>query len=455
MVDQLRAIVGEEQIVLNREQMQNYLFDETPASMRPLPAIDLVLVRPVNVQQVSAVLQIANRLGLPIFPRGGGTGLVGGAIPTQNGVILSLERMKGLEIDGPNMMAVAEAGVTLDQLTKTADESGLSFPPHPGDESAQVGGMVATNAGGSRAVRHGVMRNQVRELEVVLPTGEILQLGRRVHKNNVGYDLMQLIIGSEGTLAVITKATLQLYPKYAATATLILPFNRHRDAISVVPILLRNTRTPLAVEFVERELMERTAKRLGTHWPVKGGDSYLIVMLAESTRDMVLAEALKISEICKQNSGFEPYLAESQSDQDNVLRIRSNIFTALKTETMDILDTTVPIAELVNVIEQIDAVARKYEATLPVFGHAADGNLHVHIMRKPGGTEEYVADIRNEIYEIATRAGGVITGEHGIGKIRTDKVQRVLSRKEVEIMKALKKMFDPNGILNPGTKILI
>lgn len=361
--------------------------------------------------------------------------------------------MNKIQIDEKNMMAVTEAGVTLAELAKAADEADLAFPPHPGDESAQVGGMVATNAGGSRAVRHGVMRNQVRAIEAVLPTGEILNLGRKVHKNNVGYDIMQLIIGSEGTLAVITKAILQLYPKYGATATLVLPFSTRLDAMSSVPEILRKAGTPLAIEFVDRTLMERTAKRICANWPVSTGEFYLIIIVAESTREYVLAECLRIAETCKQFTTHEPYLAESKTDQDNILKIRSSIYSALKTETADILDITVPLAELQNVITQIDRIADESAVTLPVFGHAGDGNLHVHIMRKPGDDQAYVTEVRNDIYKIATEAGGVITGEHGIGKIRTDKVQSLLADKELDIMKSIKHLLDPNGILNPGTKI--
>jgi glycolate oxidase len=356
-------------------------------------------------------------------------------------------------IDEGNMMAVAEAGVTLSQLVTAADKVGLAFPPHPGDESAQVGGLVVTNAGGSRAVRHGVMRNQVREVEAVLPTGEILELGKKVHKNNVGYDIMQLIIGSEGTLAVVTKATLQLYPKYEATATLVLPFATPRDAISSVPRILRQAGTPLAIEFVSRDLMERTSKRLNAHWPVTTGEFYLIVIVAEQSRDEVLAASLRIAELCKQNTTSDPLVAESKVDQENILTIRSNIYPCLKSDTLDILDATVPVAELENVIARIDTVAKKHGITLPVFGHAADGNLHVHIMRNGDADQTYVAKIRNEIYAIATEAGGVITGEHGLGKIRTNKLRSVIGAKEFEIMKALKKTFDPKGILNPGTKL--
>jgi glycolate oxidase len=390
---------------------------------------------------------------LPLYPRGGGTGLVGGAVPTQDGIILSLERMKKIEIDKGNIMVTAEAGVTLGELAKAADEVGLSFPPHPGDENAQVGGLVATNAGGSRAVRHGVMRNQIRAIQVVLATGEVLDLGAKVHKNNVAYDLMQLLIGSEGTLAIITRATLRLYPKFGATVTLILPYDNRRAAFSSVPKILHDAGTPLAVEYVERDLVERTARHLIAHWPVTTGKCYLIVIVAEPNRDQALSESMKIAEICRQDTTYEAFAAESKNDQDNILRIRSGIYSALKPETIDLLDVTVPPAELERVIEAIDDIAKKHGIHLPVYGHAADGNLHVHIMKEQGQDAAVADVVRDSIYEITTKAGGVITGEHGIGKVRTGKLRVYVAEKELELMKSIKNVFDPNGILNPGTKI--
>ena len=453
IVDGLRGVVENAHVVTDRAQMQNYLADETAAAVRPKPANDLVLVRPANTQQISAVLQLANKHGIPVFPRGGGTGLVGGAIPTQDGIILSLERLNGIEIDKENMMAIAEAGATLEKLTKTANEVGLFFPAHPGDENAQIGGLVATNAGGSRAVRYGVMRNQVKALEIVTPAGDILNLGRRLHKNNVGYDLIQLIIGSEGTLAVITKVTLQLYPKFGATATIILPFTNRNDAMSTVQKILKDAGTPLAMEYVERDLLEMTAKHLGEKWPVTVGDHYLIIIGAEASREQLLPQSVKIREICQQNGGLEPFYVESQRDQDKILRIRSSIYLALKNETVDILDIAVPVSELVNVVDSVEEIAKRDKLFLPVFGHAADGNLHIHIMKREGDTADYVEALRNEIYRIAIDAGGVITGEHGIGKIRTAKLQSSLTKEEIALMTAIKRIFDPNNVLNPGTKI--
>ena len=453
LVEALESVIGKDQVVTVRERLLNYLSDETPAMLEPKAAEDVVLVKPANANQVSAILHLANQHRLPVFPRGGGTGLAGGAVPTQNGIILSLERMNRIEVDNGNMMAIAEAGVTLGSLMGAVEGQGLSFPPHPGDENAHVGGLVATNAGGSRAVRHGVMRNQVRGIELVLPTGQILNLGGKVHKNNVGYDLMQLIVGSEGTLGIVTKVTLQLYPKDGATITLVVPFTDRSTAIAVVPRILREAGTPLAIEFVPRIIMENTAKHLGSRWPVATGNYYLIIILAEPTRDQVLSASMRISDTCQGSAAGDIFAAESPQDQENILTIRSDIYTAYKSETLDILDITVPIAELENAATAIEQNAAKSSFPVLIFGHAGDGNLHVHIMRNQAGQITQVEDLRNGIYQIATAAGGVITGEHGIGKIRRDKLKTVLDGKEIELMKGIKRLFDPNNILNPDTKI--
>jgi glycolate oxidase len=280
-----------------------------------------------------------------------------------------------------------------------------------------------------------------------------LSLGGRVHKNNVGYDLMQLIIGSEGTLAVITKVTLRLLPKFAATATIILPFSNRNDAMSTDQRILHDAGTPLAIEYVERDILEMTAKHFGEKWPVTVGNCYLIVIGAEASRDQLLPQSVRIREICQHNGGLEPLYVESQRDQDKILRIRSNIYFALKNEMVDILDIAVPVSELVNVMDSVEKIAKRDKLFLPVYGHAADGNLHVHIMKREGDTADYLEALMNEIYRIATKAGGVITGEHGIGKIRTNKLQSSLTKEEIALMTAIKKLFDPNNVLNPGTKI--
>ncbi|MFH0848039.1 MAG: FAD-binding oxidoreductase [archaeon] len=455
LVSSLETIVGKNHVITERERMQNYLLDETVDLIRPKPAADLVLVKPANAQEISEVLRLANEKGVPVFPRGGGTGIVGGAIPTQDGIILSMERMNKIQIDKENLMAVAEAGVTLESLMSSAGEAGLFFPPHPGDENAQIGGLIVTNAGGSRAIKHGVMRNHVKGLEAVLPTGEILTLGGKLHKNNVGFDLMQLIMGSEGVLAVVTRAIVRLQPKPAATATLVIPYNSRHDALASVPMICQSGRTPLAIEYVERDLMERTARHLGETWPAKSGDYYLIIILAESSRDQVLSESLKIDETCRRNRSLESLFVEQHQDQDRILRIRSNIYSSMKSETADILDVTVPPSELASLMDRVEEVAAKENTHMPMYGHAADGNLHVHILRRDAADTGYIDRLRDEVYRAALNADGVITGEHGIGKIRAPKLELYVTQKEIQLMKKIKKVFDPNNILNPGTKILI
>lgn len=453
VIKTLESLIGKSNVVTRREQMQNYLADETPAFIRPSPAEDLVLVKPENTNHVAAVMRVADKNRVPVFPRGGGTGLAGGCIPTKNGIILSSEHMRKIEIDRENMMAVAEAGVTLAQLNEAASKAGLAFPPHPGDENAQVGGLVATNAGGSRAVRHGVMRNHVRAIEMVLANGEILNLGGKVHKNNVGYDLMQLMIGSEGTLGVVTKATIQLYPKLAGTLTLVVPYDNRQAAMASVQRILSRSTPPVAIEYVERNLMERTARHMSRQWPVKKGKYYLIIVISEPDREQALTESLRISEVCRENTNYEAFAAESEADQQNILTIRSNIYTALKPETLDILDTVVPLAKLEETFAAIEDLAQKAGVTFPLFGHAGDGNIHVHIVHEEGKNSEPAERLRNAIYEIVTKAGGVITGEHGIGKVRLETLEQCLSRQEVELMRDIKRVFDPNNILNPGTKV--
>lgn len=450
VVRELEEIVGRDFVVTEKEHVISYFFDETCIPIRPKPASSCVVVKPENSEQVSRILRLANQRKIPVYPRGGGTGLVGGAIPTRDGIIISFERMKNIEIDKDNLIAVAEAGVTLRELLSAAEKAGLSFPPHPGDEGAQIGGLIACNAGGSRAVKHGVMRNFVKGIEVVLPTGEILNLGGKLLKDNMGYNLMHLIIGSEGTLGIITKAIIRLCPKEEYTLTLVLPFNSRHEALSTVPVILTRGILPLALEYVEKELMERSAVHLGEKWSVEG-KVFLIVILS-GTQSEVLDEAEKIDQICRAGGSLEAYVAERKDEQERILKIRSNIYTALKEESIDILDTTVPPSNIGKLADEIDRIAEKYTAYIPIYGHAADGNLHSHIMKKDADKYE---KIKYEIYETTINLGGVITGEHGIGKIRLKEFYRFTQPKNIELMKGIKRLFDPNNILNPGNVLNI
>ena len=446
----LEDIVGQEWVVTKREYMESYLRDETPDALRPSAAEDLILVKPSSTKEVSQILKVANKMHVPVFPVGGRTGLVGGCVPTERGIILSLERMNKIEVDKENLMAIAEAGATLGDLIKAADDADLFFPLHPGDEGAQIGGLISTNAGGVRAVKYGVMRSYVKGVEVVLPTGEILNFGGLLIKNNTGYDLMHLIIGSEGTLCVITKAIIKLYPKSGYSVTLVLPFDNRADAIGTVPKILQSGVIPLAIEYVGIRELNTAAEHLSEEWPVQTGNAQLIIILSGSSEDEVYSACEKISEIAEKNNAYEAMIAETREEQERILRIRSNIYTALKSSMVDILDVTVPMSKLSDLMNSIDEIAKKYGVYMPVYGHAGDGNLHIHVMREDGEVPKYVKEIKDEIYSAGIRLGGVITGEHGIGKLRIEEFKKFLPEKEISLMREIKRIFDPNGILNPG-----
>jgi len=450
LIEKLKAILGEEWVVQGENLVASYVLDETPPPIRPQPHLDVVVVKPKSSEEISEILKLANEYNTPVFPRGGGTGLVGGCIPTTSGIVLSLERMNKIIIDKDNLMAEAEAGATLKDLLNASDEAGLFFPPHPGDEGAQIGGLIACNAGGARAIKTGVMRNYIRGLEVVLPTGEILRLGGKLLKNNFGFDIMQLIIGSEGTLAVITKAWIRLYPKLPATATLIIPFESRGSAVKAVPKILHAGILPLALEYVERIPIERSAERLGLVWPCKVGESFLIVILAEQSDEALYSQCEKLLSLCGEFGSLEPLLAESKEEQEKILKIRSEIYSSLKPDMVDILDATVPPASIGAFMDEVERIAKRYNTYLPSYGHAADGNIHVHIMKEQGWRAEDYDKVRDEIYTTAVKLGGTITGEHGIGAVRRKSAEKFLNPIHVKLMREIKRIFDPKGILNPG-----
>jgi glycolate oxidase len=299
-IKRLQDIVGPSHVVTDRERMQSYLYDETVVALRPTPAANVILVKPGSPQEIAAILKLANQEKMPVFIRGGGTGLCGGAIPTKDGLLISMERLnKIVEMDTDNLMITVEAGATLADILKTAEKAGLFFPPHPGDESAQAGGMVALNAGGTRAVKYGVTRNYVKGLEVVMPTGEIMNFGGKLIKNNQGFDLLQLMINSSGLLGIITKVTFRLYPKPEATATLVVSYNNRYDAINSVPKILRSGAAPLAIEYFERDIIMETSKRLGIDWPAQKGIAYLMIILISTSTDDLFAQAEQIGKICE------------------------------------------------------------------------------------------------------------------------------------------------------------
>ncbi|MCK5212551.1 MAG: FAD-binding oxidoreductase, partial [Dehalococcoidia bacterium] len=442
-VEGLKGIVGEDWVITQRDQMEAYLYDETTPYQRLTPAEHVVVVKPVTAEEISQILKVANRDKTPVYPRGAGTGLVCGAMPTQDGIVISMERFdKVEEVDKENLMVVAEAGVTLAQLLEAVDGADLLFPPHPGDEGAQVGGMIAANAGGSRAVKYGVVRQYVKGLEVVLPTGEITTMGGKLLKNNTGLDLMHLMIDSEGILGIITKATMRLYPKFSGTATLVVSFEDRHMAIASVPKILQSGVIPMAIEYVDHDVIEFSADNLGMKWPAQQGKAHLILILAGANEDDVYFQAETMSEVCTSNGAIDVLIAERQQEQGDILKMRSEIYSAMKPRIAGDSDITVPPANLGKMLDALDEIGAKYDTRIATIAHAGDGNFHPYMLKEliEKGTAE---DVKLEIYKAAISLDGVITGEHGVGKIRLKYLQYQMDPKQEEIMRGIKKVFDP------------
>jgi len=451
--DALKAIVGDDYVITAKEQLEAYTVDATPPAMMPKAADNIVVVKPGTAQEISEIMKLANTEMTPVYVRGGGTGMAGAAIPTKDGVVLSMERFdKVLEIDKKSLMAVVEAGVTLGQLLEAADAENMSFPPHPGDEGAQLGGLAVCNAGGARAVKFGVMRNYVKGMEVVLPTGEIVHMGGKLLKCNTGLPLLHLMVDSEGILGIVTKLELRLYPRFPGTATMVISYDNRQDAINTVPAILQSGVIPLAIEYMDREIVDITANYLGMQWPAPAGKAFLIVILTGANEDEVYTQAEAVAEICQKFNAVDTLMAERREEQADILKIRSEVQSAVSPNA-DSLDTAVPPGEIGAFMDEVDKIGEKFNTRIYVVGHAGDGNLH-HVLMKDVADRGLLHDIKDEVYAAAMRLGGTITAEHGIGKKGIYLLDRYTDDRQKQIMRDIKKAFDPNNILNPDTAIV-
>jgi glycolate oxidase len=456
----LEKIVGERNLIFDPEKMEDYSHDEF--SLSDIVRMPELVVKPTKTEEVAGILRLANEEMIPVTPRGGATGLCGGCVPSHGGIVLSLENMNRIaEIDLDNQMAVVEAGVTLSDFYTAVEEGGLFFPPHPGEESAMIGGVIATNAGGARAVKYGVVRNYVRGLEVVLASGEVIHLGGKLMKSSTGYNLLNLFIGSEGTLGIITRAVIQLMPSPQMTRSLIVPYDDLEKAIETVPFMMRKRILPLAVEFVQKEVIRITEEFLKKRWPCSQGSTDLLLILDASSEEEMDRLSQEVAEICMEKGALDVYVADSPKKQEEVLDIRSKIYEAIKEHTLEVLDIVIPRAEIARHVKRVQEVSLQYQIWLPTFGHAADGNVHTHIMAArfeegkiiPLPEEEWKVKhgkVRGELYRDCKSRGGMISGEHGIGIVKKPYLSFVVDEGSIGLMKGIKRIFDPQNILNPG-----
>jgi glycolate oxidase len=457
-VSYIEKIIGGSNVITEREKLIDFAGDEFPGTeIRHYPD---VVVKPVNTDQVSAIAAFANKNRIPLTVRGGGTGLCGACVPMFGGIVISFANMKKVvEVDLENLMAVVEPGCTLQEFYKAIEGTGLFFPPHPGDEGATIGGVIAANAGGARAVKYGVIRNFVRGLEVVMADGTITMLGGKLMKSSTGYSLLNLMIGSEGTLGIVTKAIINLSPEPGAMYTLIAPFSDLQSAIKTVPSIICNRILPMAVEFVERDSIAVTEDFMNKKWPCTSGSADLMIIIDGTNEDEVMAQAERVAELCTAGGALDIFVADTKDKQQTILEIRSNIYEAMRNNMIEILDVTVPRSRIADLVEAIHDIEQELGIWLPTYGHAADGNVHTNIMKarwKDGvwteipGWEKVFRSARDKIHQLGRQFGGMISGEHGIGIVKKEYIGDFLDSRQLQLMREIKRVFDPSGILNPG-----
>jgi glycolate oxidase len=453
IIDALRRIVGEGNVVLGAEAMEPYAHDEV-VGLRAEPE---VVVRATDAAQVADIFKLAQRERVPVTPRGAGMGLSGGAVPVCGGIILSLEKMKRiLEIDKENLMVTVEPGVITGDIHRAVEAEGLFYPPDPASlDSCTIGGNIAEGAGGPRAVKYGVTKDYVCGLEAVLPSGEIITCGGKLVKNVTGYNMVQLLIGSEGTLAVVTKIILRLVPLPKVRVDLLVPYDDFQSAANTVSAIIAHRIVPTTIEFMERDSVAAVERLLQKEVPHHDAAAHLLIQLDGSRPDTVDADYEVVGDLCLENGARDVLVAKDQYTRDRLWEARRKIIEALKHESPinHMEDVVVPRAEIPPLLKGIKDVAARYAVRVVSFGHAGDGNVHVNVLKDDlpmERWEELVPPLAEEIYRLTLSLGGTITGEHGVGVSRRRYLPLALDAAQIELMRGIKAVFDPNGILNPG-----
>lgn len=430
--------------------------DYTHDEMRSLIAAPEILVEAVSTEEVAAVMRYASAHAIPVTARGQGTGLVGGSVCLEGGIMLSLQKMNRImALDEHNMVLTVESGVLLMDIADYLGPTNLFYPPDPGEKSATIGGNISTNAGGMRAVKYGVTRDYVRALEVVLASGDVVQLGGKVAKNSSGYSLKDLFIGSEGTLGIVTKATLKLLPKPEVTVSLLIPFENLEQAIGAVCDILKAKQMPTAVEFMERSVILAASDYLGKPFPDTSSESYLLVSCDGPSRRIVDQAVEHIAEISLSHGAVDVFIADTPERQDAVWNARGTFLEAIKASTtmMEECDVVVPRDKVAEFITFSHELEKKHEVRLMSFGHAGDGNLHIYVCRDDLSDSAWKAKldaIFDEMYSKAEMLKGKVSGEHGIGYAKRRYLAHAEGDEVISLMRSIKKALDPLGLLNPG-----
>lgn len=443
--DSLRLLYGES---INEE----YSHDELGGTK----SIPDAVIKAASADEVSAVMKYAFENNIPVTPRGSGTGLVGACVPVEGGIVIDLSPMnKVLELDEENLTITVEPGLLLMELSQFVEEKGFFYPPDPGEKTATIGGNISTNAGGMRAVKYGVTRDYVRGLQVVLPNGNIISLGGKVVKNSSGYALKDLMIGSEGTLGIITKAILKLLPLPQKTISLLVPFNSLSSAINTVPQIVKSKNIPTAIEFMQKEVIADAESYLGSKFPHHGSKAYLLLKFDGNSKQEIEACYDDVAKICLDNGAVDVLISDTDERDEAIWKARGAFLEAIKASTsdMDEVDVVVPRSCVNDLVEFSHSLQDKIGIRIKSFGHAGDGNLHIYILKdnlKEAEWQEKMELAMKEMYAKAAELCGKVSGEHGIGYAKKGYLKNVLTADEIAIMKGIKQSFDPKLILNPN-----
>lgn len=454
IVQQLQTIVGSSYVFTDIETRNHYGHDETEDYVFP----PNVVLKPANSTEISEILKVANIYKIPVVPIGARTGLSGGALSVQGGIGLSMERLNRiLHIDEQNLQVTVEPAVITQVLREAVAEKELFYPVDPSSMgSCWIGGNVAENSGGARAVKYGVTKDYVLNLEVVLPTGEIIWTGANTLKNSTGYNLTQLMVGSEGTLGVITKIVLKLIPKNRHNVLMLVPFYHANQACEAVSAIFRAGIVPSALEFMERDALDWTLKFVDNlSVSVKDGiEAHLLIEVDGNYPDILMIEAEKILSVVEAFEIDEVLFADTEDQKNALWKMRRSVGEAVKSNSVyKEEDTVVPRYELPKLLKGVKDIGKKYGFESVCYGHAGDGNLHINIVKGTMTDENWKSEVPKgirELFELTVALKGTLSGEHGIGYVQREYMDIAFSKVQLELMERIKFVFDPNGILNPG-----
>ncbi|QNA45296.1 FAD-binding oxidoreductase [Lacibacter sediminis] len=454
IVQQLKAIVGEQYVFVDEESLSNYAHDETENLHFPPE----VVVKPRTTEEISRIMKLCNEATIPVTPRGAGTGLAGAALADKGGVLLSTERLNSiLKIDERNNQVITEPGVITEVLMDEVKKVGLFYPPDPSSRgSCFIGGNISANSGGPKAVKYGVVRDYVLNLEVVLPSGEVIWTGANVLKNSTGYNLTHLIVGSEGTLGIVTKIVLRLIPLPKYDLLMLVPFRNLEQAGEAVSEIFRAGFVPSGLELVEIDALQIVSKMVDSSAVplTEDTEAHLIIEVDGNDVDVLMKEMEAISELLTKYDIGELYFADDAQQKAELWKLRRRVAEAVKIVGYTIEeDTVVPRAELPALIRGVKALGKQYDFNVVCYGHAGDGNLHIRI-HKEGTPNSYGDAEMNKclraMFELVYKLGGTISGEHGVGLIQKGYMNIVMKEANLRLMREIKRAFDPNNILNPG-----